>query len=259
MPDQMQQLSPGHRLAGTRSSKFTERQALPGRSEQAWPESQRIREPSPLRRQRVQCRGDMLTPPSHHHITPATSQRNLGRRSERLPISVPDQPFGADVDQPDPGTCHREEIRSMAPPRVPGAEPQHQRLRHHIDQARGEVQRKQQTGLFQALRTMVTASADQELKPRAMTLTSPPGEPADRLPAHHRHLDKVLHRAGDLLPAGPPRHRPPPRPSLAKVQTRPPRVHRHGDEKLFPATPVRPQRILGNGAVRLPQCDSPQR
>ena len=55
-----------------------------------------------------------------------------------------------------------------------GAEPEPQRLGHHVGEVPGEIQSQQGPGLFQALEPVMPTRADQVLKPRTVTLAAPP-------------------------------------------------------------------------------------
>jgi hypothetical protein len=238
VPEQVQELRPGHRLAAASRGKLAERRLpLPGRGQQSRAEPERIRQPAPLRGESVQRRPGVLPPSGRDPVMPPAGQRHLGRCRERLQVLVLDQRLRTDVQQPCRPRRLHEEIRCVDPP--PGRiEPQPERLRDHVNDIRREVQGQQDPGLFRALGTMMAAGAGHERQAWPVPLASLPGKPADRIAPQRRLPDQVPHRAGLLASARSPRHRPPAGPVPVQPQAPPAARGRNRDEEILPAAPV---------------------
>jgi len=243
-------LTAGHwgRPAGRpscRPAAGTCRRRARSRCQQRRPQCQRIRQRPPLRRHRVHGRQDVVPPPPDDRIPPPARQGELCRRGERLGVLLLDQVPGPDVDQPGTRPRHRQEIGSVHPPLPACPEPEPQRLRHHVGEVPGEIQGQQGPGLFQALEPVMATRADQVLKPGTVTLAAPPGERPDRIGARQRKPHQLPDRPGLRPLAGFPRHQPPVRPSLAKVQPRCSVTGLDRNRQIGPRDAVRPELPAG--------------
>jgi hypothetical protein len=236
----------GDRRQRRRSDQVPERSRLRRyRIQQPFLQAQRVLQVPPLRGQRVNSRAHVRPPAGDDRVPPPRFQRRLRRGGEPHRVVFPDQPRGADVEQP-PGPVaeHRQEVRDMLEkPAAGGPEPERERLRENVFHRPGEVQRQQQRLLLQRLEPVHPPRRHHELQPRPVTLPPPPGKPADRLTACNRDQPQVPDQRHLVRAPNPPRRRPLPRPPWA--QRHPgalPAPRLIGQEQLVQPAAIRPHR-----------------
>ena len=83
----------------------------------------------------------------------------------------------------------------MFTPAIDGGEAQPKRLRQHVGEPTGEVQRQQQPLLGQTLETVMAAGAHHVLQAGSVSLAGAPCEPSYRLAPCGWHRGQVPHRA----------------------------------------------------------------
>ena len=228
-----------------RSDQSGERQRPAGGSDQQLRlKSQRVVEPPPLRRHRIQRGGHVRPPAGHDHRTPPGAERHLRCRSETPPIGITNPAGRTHIDQPHPVTGDDQEVRDMRRPPVGEGEPQLERLRQQVDNAQ-KVERDQDLLLGQALEPMVAAGADHELQAGPMPLPRPPAEPPYRRAPGHRPTRRILDRDDHRRRSDLPSHRPPTPPTRRQPQLRP----RAGRDRLVAGEVIEPASIRGNPAL----------
>lgn len=121
-------------------------------------------------------------------------------------------------------------------------EPERERLRQDLLRP-GEIQRQQQRLLLQRLEPVQPPRRHVELQTRSVTLTTAPGEPADRLASRHRVRPQVPDQR-HLVPArNLPRGGPAPRPPRPQLQPCTLRLAGHvSQEHLIQPAAIRPHR-----------------
>lgn len=235
-------MRPGHHRIRRRPSHLCEWSRPPRhRLKQLVLHPQQIRQRAPLSPQRLHRAQHIPTPTGHDQVAPAAGQRGLGRRRELDPVVIADPITRPHVKQPPTAPGHREEVRDMGPPALICLKAEPHRLAQNTDQITREIQNQQQPLLGDALKTMVTARADQELQARTVPLTRPPREPANRLAPIHREGRHVTNRADHLSAVNLPHRTPATGPPIAQSQSLPFTITDDMDsrQKVRPTAPVR--------------------